>query len=227
MPTLVIGNKLYSSWSLRPWLLLRQLGIAFDEVMIPLDQPDTRARILAHSPGGKVPILVDEGFSVWESVAIMEHVADTRSDLPVWPVDPAARAMARSVAAEMHAGFGALRSACPMNLGKRYAARDRGEAVARDVARVTAIWREARERFGGGPFLFGTFSAADAMYAPVVTRLDTYAIPVDPVSRAYMDTILGLPAFREWLEAAFDEPWVIAHDEVDEEPTEILRRRNP
>ena len=227
MPTLVIGNKLYSSWSLRPWLLLRQLGIAFDEVMIPLDQPDTRARILAHSPGGKVPILVDEGFSVWESVAIMEHVADTRSDLPVWPVDPAARAMARSVAAEMHAGFGALRSACPMNLGKRYAARDRGEAVARDVARVTAIWREARERFGGGPFLFGAFSAADAMYAPVVTRLDTYAIPVDPVSRAYMDTILGLPAFREWLEAAFDEPWVIAHDEVDEEPTEILRRRNP
>jgi glutathione S-transferase len=227
MPTLVIGNKLYSSWSLRPWLLLRQLGIAFDEVMIPLDQPDTRARILAHSPGGKVPILVDEGFSVWESVAIMEHVADTRSDLPVWPVDPAARAMARSVAAEMHAGFGALRSACPMNLGKRYAARDRGEAVARDVARVTAIWREARERFGGGPFLFGAFSAADAMYAPVVTRLDTYAIPVDPVSRAYMDTILGLPAFREWLEAALDEPWVIAHDEVDEEPTEILRRRNP
>jgi glutathione S-transferase len=227
MPTLVIGNKLYSSWSLRPWLLLRQLGIAFDEVMIPLDQPDTRARILAHSPGGKVPILVDEGFSVWESVAIMEHVADTRSDLPVWPVDPAARAMARSVAAEMHAGFGALRSACPMNLGKRYAARDRGEAVARDVARVTAIWREAREQFGGGPFLFGAFSAADAMYAPVVTRLDTYAIPVDPVSRAYMDTILGLPAFREWLEAALDEPWVIAHDEVDEEPTEILRRRNP
>jgi glutathione S-transferase len=227
MPTLVIGNKLYSSWSLRPWLLLRQLGIAFDEVMIPLDQPDTRARILAHSPGGKVPILVDEGFSVWESVAIMEHVADTRSDLPVWPVDPAARAMARSVAAEMHAGFGALRSACPMNLGKRYAARDRGEAVARDVARVTAIWREAREQFGGGPFLFGAFSAADAMYAPVVTRLDTYAIPVDPVSRAYMDTILGLPAFREWLEAALDEPWVISHDEVDEEPTEILRRRNP
>jgi glutathione S-transferase len=135
--------------------------------------------------------------------------------------------MARSVAAEMHAGFGALRSACPMNLGKRYAARDRGEAVARDVARVTAIWREAREQFGGGPFLFGGFSAADAMYAPVVTRLDTYAIPVDPVSRAYMDTILGLPAFREWLEAALDEPWVIAHDEVDEEPTEILRRRNP
>ncbi|KAA2242212.1 glutathione S-transferase family protein [Salinarimonas soli] len=228
MPTLVIANKLYSSWSLRPWLLLRQLGIPFEEVLIPLDRPDTRERILAHSPGGKVPVLVEDGFSVWESVAIMEHVADTRPDLGVWPSDPAARAMARSVSAEMHAGFSALRSACPMNLGKRYATRDRGEAVARDVARVTAIWREARERFGaGGPFLFGAFSAADAMYAPVVTRLDTYAIPVDPVSRAYMDTILGLPAFREWLEAALDEEWVVAHDEVDEEPTATLRRRNP
>jgi glutathione S-transferase len=228
MPTLVIGNKLYSSWSLRPWLLLRGLGIAFEEVLIPLDQPDTKARILAHSPGGKVPVLVEDGFSVWESVAIMEHVADTRPELGAWPSDPAARAMARSVSAEMHAGFTALRSACPMNLGKRYATRDRGEAVARDVARVTAIWREARERYGAdGPFLFGAFSAADAMYAPVVTRLDTYSISVDPVSRAYMDTILGLPAFREWLDAALDEPWVLAHDEVDEEPTEILRRRNP
>ncbi len=227
MPTLVIGNKLYSSWSLRPWLLLRQLGIAFEEVLIPLDQPDTKARILERSPAGKVPVLIeDDGIAVWESIAIMEHVADTRPDLPVWPADRAAGALARSVASEMHAGFGALRSACPMNLGKRYAPRDRGEAVARDVARVTAIWREARERFGTrGPFLFGEFSAADAMYAPVVTRLDTYAMPVDPVSRAYMDAILALPAYRDWLDAALDEPWVLAHDEVDEEPTAVLRRR--
>ncbi len=226
MPTLVIANKLYSSWSLRPWLLMRQLGIPFDEVLIPLDQPDTRARILAHSPAGKVPILVeDDGLAVWETIAILERVAEVRPDLAVWPWDGAARAHARSIAAEMHAGFSALRSACPMNLGKRYAARDRGEAVARDVARVTAIWRDARERFGaGGSFLFGAFGAADAMYAPVVTRLDTYAIPVDPVSRAYMDAILGLPAYRDWLEAALDEPWIVPYDEVDEEPVAVLRR---
>jgi glutathione S-transferase len=223
MPTLVIANKLYSSWSLRPWLLMRQLGIPFDEVLIPLDQPDTRARILEHSPAGKVPVLVDGATRVWESIAILEHLADAH---PVWPSDPQARALARSISAEMHAGFGALRSACPMNLGKRYAHRDRGEAVARDVARVTAIWREARERFGaGGPFLFGAFSGADAMYAPVVTRLDTYSIPVDPGTRAYMDAILGLPAFREWRDAALDEAWIVDHDEVGEEPIETFRRR--
>jgi glutathione S-transferase len=224
MPTLVIANKLYSSWSLRPWLLLRQLGIAFDEVVIPLHQPHSKAEILKYSPAGKVPILIDGDAVVWESIAIMEHVADTVEDAPVWPRDPAARALARSISAEMHAGFGALRSACPMNLGRRYATRDRGEAVAQDVARVTAIWRDARDRFGaGGPFLFGDFSAADAMYAPVVTRFDTYSIPVDPASRAYMDAILGLPAFREWRAAALREPWTILHDEVDEEPVEVFR----
>lgn len=223
MPTLVIANKLYSSWSLRPWLLMRQLGIAFDEVLIPLDRPDTRARILEHSPAGKVPVLVEGTTRVWESVAILEHLAESH---PVWPRDPAARALARSVSAEMHAGFSALRSACPMNLGKRYAHRDRGEAVARDVARVVAIWREARERFGsGGPFLFGAFSGADAMYAPVVTRLDTYSIPVDADTRAYMDAILGLRAFQEWREAALDEPWVVDHDEVAEAPIETYRRK--
>jgi glutathione S-transferase len=228
MPTLVIGNKLYSSWSLRPWLLLKQLGIAFDEVVIPLHQPDTKARILKHSPAGKVPILIEGDVAVWESLAIMDHVGETYDDAEVWPRDPHARAMARSVAAEMHAGFQALRSACPMNLGKRFGERDRGPEVARDVARVTEIFREARERFGaGGPFLFGEFSAADAMYAPVVTRLDTYAIPVDRVSRDYMDAILSLPAYREWLEAALDEPWVLEFDEVDEEPAKVLRRKNP
>ncbi len=164
MPTLVIANKCYSSWSLRPWLLMKQLGLAFDEVLIPLDQPDTKAEILKHSPAGKVPILIDGDVTVWESLAIMDHVGEAHEDAAVWPRDPPARAMARSIAAEMHAGFQALRSACPMNLGKRYAPRDRGEAVAQDVARVTAIWREARGRFGaGGPFLFGAFSAADAM----------------------------------------------------------------
>lgn len=223
MPTLVIANKLYSSWSMRPWLLMRHLEIAFDEVVIPLDLPDTRARVLEHSPAGKVPILKDGDVTVWESLAIMEYVAET-SAAPVWPADKQARAMARAVAAEMHAGFSALRSACPMNLGKRYPSRDRGEAVARDVARFEAIVRDARARFGaGGPFLFGAFSAADAMYAPLATRLDTYSIPVDQATRAYVDAILGLPAFREWRTAALRETWVVEHDEVDEEPSEIFR----
>jgi glutathione S-transferase len=223
MPTLVIANKLYSSWSMRPWLLMRHLGLAFDEIVIPLDRPDTRARVLEHSPAGKVPILKDGDVTVWESLAIMEYVAET-AGAPVWPEDGKARAMARAVAAEMHAGFGALRSACPMNLGKRYPSRDRGEAVARDVARFEAIVRDARARFGaGGPFLFGAFSAADAMYAPLATRLDTYSIPVDPATRAYVDAILGLPAFREWRAAALRETWVVEHDEVDEAPSEIFR----
>jgi glutathione S-transferase len=225
MPTLVIGNKLYSSWSLRPWLLLKQFGIAFDEVLIPLHQPNTKDAIRRYSPAGKVPILIEGDIAVWESLAIMDHVGETYEDAEVWPRDPHARAMARSVAAEMHAGFGALRSACPMNLGKKFGTRDRGEKVARDVARVTEIFQEARGRFGsGGPFLFGAFSAADAMYAPVVTRLDTYSIAVDAVSREYMDAVLSLPAYREWLETALNEPWTLEFDEVDEEPIEVFRK---
>jgi glutathione S-transferase len=225
MPSLVIANKLYSSWSMRPWLLMRELNLDFDEIFIPLDQPDTRERILAYSPAGKVPILVDGEVRVWESLAIMDHLADLHPGKGIWPEDLAARAMARSISAEMHAGFAALRSACPVNLGKTYAERDRGEPVARDVARIAAIWREARERFGGdGPFLFGAYGAADAMYAPVVTRLDTYSITVDPVSRAYMDAILATRSFRDWREDALQEEWVVAHDEIDEEPIAVHRR---
>jgi glutathione S-transferase len=224
MPTLVIANKLYSSWSMRPWLLMKHLGIAFEEIVIPLDQTDTNDRIRRHSPAGKVPILIDGEVTVWETIAIMEYVAETYSSA-LWPVDPAARAMARSVAAEMHAGFQALRAACPMNLGKKFPARDRGGAVARDVVRVEQIFREARQRFGTqGPFLFGKFTAADAMFAPVVTRLATYSVPVEAPTSAYMDTILSLPAYREWLQEALKEPWVLAHDEVDEEPVEVYRR---
>ncbi len=224
MPTLVIANKLYSSWSMRPWLLMRQLGVAFDEVVIPLDLPDTKARVLEHSPAGKVPILKDGDVTVWESLAIMEYVGEAFA-VPVWPEDRKARAMARSVAAEMHAGFQGLRSACPMNLGKKFPARDRGDAVARDVARFAAIVRDAREGFGSGvPFLFGAFSAADAMYAPLVTRLDTYSIALDPETQAYVDAVLALPSFQEWRSAALQETWVVPHDEVDEEPIAIYRR---
>jgi glutathione S-transferase len=224
MPTLVIANKCYSSWSLRPWLLLKQLGIAFDEITVPLDLPDTKAKVLKHSPAGKVPILIDGDVTVWETIAIMEHIGEAY-DAPVWPADRKARAMARSIAAEMHSGFSALRSACPMNLGKKFAQKNRGEAVARDVARFGEIVRQAREHFGaGGPFLFGTFSAADAMYAPLVTRLDTYSIALDATTRAYMDAILSLPAFQEWRSAALKEEWIVEADEVDEEAIEDYRK---
>jgi glutathione S-transferase len=223
MPTLVIANKCYSSWSLRPWLLMKQLGIAFDEIVIPLDLPDTKAKVLAHSPAGKVPILVDGDVTVWESIAIMEYIGDAFA--PVWPSDRGARAMARSIAAEMHAGFPALRSACPMNLGRKYAPKDRGEAVARDVARFSEIVRQARERVrAGGPFLFGAFSAADAMYAPLVTRLDTYSIAIDATTRAYVDAILALPAFQEWRSAALKEEWIVDADEVDEDAIDNYRK---
>jgi glutathione S-transferase len=224
MPTLVIANKCYSSWSLRPWLLMKQLGVAFDEITIPLDLPDTKEKVLKHSPAGKVPILSDGDVTVWESIAIMEHVGEAYG-APVWPTDREARAMARSVAAEMHAGFLALRSACPMNLGKKFASRGRGEAVARDVARFSEIVHEARERFGaGGTFLFGAFSAADAMYAPLATRLDTYSIALDPITRAYVDTILSLPAFQEWRSAALKEEWIVPADEVEEDAIENYRK---
>ena len=223
MPTLVIANKCYSSWSLRPWLLMKQLGIPFDEIVIPLDLPDTKAKVLAHSPAGKVPILIDGDVTVWESIAIMEYIGDAFA--PVWPSDRDARAMARSVAAEMHAGFPALRSACPMNLGRKYAPKDRGDAVARDVARFSEIVRQARERFGaGGPFLFGAFSAADAMYAPLATRLDTYSIAIDATTRAYVDAILALPAFQEWRSAALQEEWIVDADEVDEDAIDNYRK---
>jgi glutathione S-transferase len=224
MPTLVIANKCYSSWSLRPWLLMKQLGIAFDEITVPLDLPDTKAKVLKHSPAGKVPILIDGDVTVWESIAIMEYVGEAYG-VPVWPADRKARAMARSIAAEMHSGFSALRSACPMNLGKKFAQKDRGEAVARDVARFSEIVRQAREHFrAGGPFLFGAFSAADAMYAPLVTRLDTYSIPLDADTRAYGDAIQTLPAFQEWRSAAMEEEWIVEADEVDEEAIEDYRK---
>ncbi len=229
MPTLIIANKCHSSWSLRPWLLMREFGISFDEVLIPFSDPignaEWKEKVRKYSPGGKVPALVDRDAVVWESIAIMDYLADLYPDLPVWPKGRPARAMARSIAAEMHAGFAALRKACPMNLGKKFAARDRGPEVAKDVARIVEIWTTARERFGqGGPFLFGAFCAADAMYAPVVTRFETYSLPADPVCRRYMDAILGTEGFQEWRAAALEEPWIVPEDEVDEEPIEVYRK---
>ena len=224
MPRLIIGNKLYSSWSLRPWLLMKALGLAFEETLVQLRQPDTKSRLLQYSPAGKAPILIDGDTTVWESIAIIEYLAEKHPEAGVWPRDARARAHARAICAEMHAGFSGLRQACPMNLGKRFAARDRGEAVAQDIARVTEIFRGTRSQFGThGPFLFGDFSGADAMYAPVVTRFETYSIPVDDVTRAYMDAVLQHPAFRAWREAALAEPWVLAAVERDEPVVEVLR----
>lgn len=218
---LVIANKNYSSWSLRPWLLLTELGIPFEEVLIPFgqtfDDPEWKRAISAFTPAGKVPALLDGEIQVWESLAIMDHVADLRPDLPVWPRERAARAMARSVAAEMHAGFQALRGACPMNLARQFQPRDRGAKVAADVARITAIWRDARARFGeSGPFLFGAFGAADAMFAPVVARFSGYGIDLDPVSAAYAEVVQATRGYQSWRTAALAELWIIDEDEADE-----------
>jgi glutathione S-transferase len=205
---------------------MRATGIAFTEQLVPLDESGFKETIFSAAPGsgGTVPTLVDGEIAVWETLAICEYLHDTQPQAGIWPRDKAARAHARAISSEMHAGFTALRSACPMNLGKRFAARDRGPGVARDVERLTSLWRQARERFGaGGPFLYGAFSAADAMFAPVVTRLDTYGIAVDPVSRDYMKAVLALPAYREWLAAALAESWIVAQDEVDEPALVNLR----
>jgi len=217
---LAIGNKAYSSWSLRPWILMKALGIAFEEDLIPLDTPEFRPRVNAYHAGSTVPILVDRDITVWESIAIMDYLAERFPDKAVWPKDLKARTFARVISNEMHAGFRGLRGACPMNVRKRYAAMDRGELVAKDVARITHLWTTALTEFGKpsgqGPFLFSAFTAADAMFAPVVTRLHTYSIKVDPVIRSYMDAVLASSAFMAWHTDAMAEQWIVAHDEVDE-----------
>jgi glutathione S-transferase len=224
---LVIANKCYSSWSMRPWLLMRAKGIPFIEVLVPFHTPEFNAAVIERAGGGagKVPTLADDGTIVWESLAIMEYLAERFPDAGIWPKDATARAHARAAASEMHAGFRALRSACSMNLGKVFAARDRGAEVDRDVVRITALWREARQRFGGdGAFLYGAFSAADAMFAPVATRLASYSIAVDGISQAYMNALFALPAFVEWRQAALAERWLVPEDEVDEPVVIDLRR---
>lgn len=223
---LIIANKLYSSWSLRPWLAMTVLGIPFKEELIPFEDPRFKPRINELGSPGQMPVLVDGDIAVWESIAIIEHVAERFPDAGFWPSDAAARANARAISSEMHAGFRALRGACPMNLGKRFHRRDRGPDVAADVARITQLWAGARRKFGaasGEPFLYGRFCAADAMFAPVVSRLDTYDIDVDIETRAYMDAILTLPAFVAWREAALKENWIFAEDEADELAKENLR----
>jgi glutathione S-transferase len=205
---LIIGNKTYSSWSLRPWLLLRHFGVAFDERVIALDTPDFHQGIGAVSPSRRVPALHHEGVVVWDSLAICEYVNEVFLHGRGWPEARAARATARAVVAEMHSGFAALRGECPMNVRRRLpSALALSDAAARDVARVTELWRDCRARFGqGGPFLFGAFSIADAFYAPVATRLRTYAQPLGTVEAAYVEAIYGLPAMQQWIADAQREP---------------------
>lgn len=209
MLKLVIANKLYSSWSLRPWMVLSAFNIPFEEIVIPLRVPESRGRILEFSPTGKVPALIDGEVSVWESLAIIEYLAEAFRDRAIWPRDGKARAHARSIANEMHAGFMPLRQTCPMHLGARFATPPLTEALKASIDRVEDIWSEARNRFPGGPFLYGAFSAADAMYVPVVTRFETFQIPVREATRVYMDAVLAHPSFLAWRAAALAEPWTI------------------
>jgi glutathione S-transferase len=212
---LVIGNKAYSSWSLRPWIAMKQLGLAFEEALIPLQQPGTKAEILKHAPNGLVPALIDGDVTVFETLAILEYLNETHAEDTLWPRDKAARAHARSVAAEMHGGFAAFRRDCPFNIRRAVKAHTPSPDGMKAAERIDAIWQDCRARFGhGGPFLFGPFSAADAMYAPVVNRFHVYDVPRSAVSQAYMDAIMALPAWAEWAAAAQAEPWVIAASEV-------------
>jgi glutathione S-transferase len=210
---LILGNKTYSSWSLRGWLLARQAGIAFEEVVIPLRRPETRAAILDYSPAGKVPTLIMGSETVWDSLAIAETLAERFPDKGLWPADPAARAVARCVAAEMHSGFAALRGALPMDLSKHYPGHQVSPEVQADIDRIQALWRDCRGRFGeSGKFLFGAFCATDAFYAPVVTRFATYDVKLEPAAEAYCAAVKDHAWMKEWAAAAAQETWVIDFD---------------
>lgn len=201
--TLVIGTKRYSSWSMRPWLACKAAGADFAEVEIALRQPGTKAEILAWSPSGQVPLLVHGQTRIWDSLAICEYLAELFPEAGLWPADRTARAVARAVSAEMHSGFRPLRMACSMDVCAVTPMAEIPEDVQADIARIQAVWADCRARFGqGGPFLFGRFSIADCMYAPVVTRFRTYAVPLSPVAEDYCRTIEALPALKEWVAGA-------------------------
>jgi glutathione S-transferase len=208
---LVIGNKNYSSWSMRPWLALRANGIAFDEVFIPLYAGEAdKKRILSFTHSGKVPALIDGDVTIWDSLAIIEYVAERFPEARLWPEDRAGRAHARSISAEMHSGFMALRNECGMNLHRPIGAVPLSDDARANIARIQEIWSDCRARYARlGPFLFGAFGGADAMFAPVVHRFRTYAVPVAPDAQAYMDAMMALPAFQEWMRAALAETLII------------------
>jgi glutathione S-transferase len=206
--TLIVGNRNYSSWSLRPWLAMKQAGLAFDEVRVLLNQPDSKAQILRYSPSGRVPCLIDGALAVWDSMAICEYVNERYAGGGLWPRDVEHRARARSIAAEMHSGFAALRTHMSMDIRGRYPERGAAAAarpdVSADIARIQSIWTDCLA--SGGPFLFGAFSIADAFYAPVATRFRTYAVALPARLAAYSDAVFALPAMQEWVAAAAAEP---------------------
>lgn len=211
--TLVIANRKYSSWSLRPWLAMKHLGLDFEEIMIPLYRPDSKEQILAHSGSGKVPVLKHDGVTVWESLAICEYLAELFPKAGLWPAERGARARARAISHEMHGGFQALRANMPCNFLASYPGRGRTPEVDDEIRRIIAIWEDCLKRFGG-PFLFGAFTIADAMYAPVVSRFRTYGVPLSPAAGTYADAVWALPEMQAWLNGARAEPYTIAEYEM-------------
>lgn len=210
---LIIANKNYSSWSLRPWLLLRHAGIPFREIKVPLYSEGAKAEVLRYSPTGKVPALQDGALTIWESIAICEYLAEKFPQKALWPRAQDARALARAVSAEMHAGFADLRRHMSMNCRKSLPGKGRAPGVQEDTDRICALWNDCRRRFGSqGPFLFGTFSVADAMFAPVVWRFLTYDVSLDGVSAAYVQTLRQLPAMQAWYEDALTEPVISQYE---------------
>lgn len=208
--SLIIGNKNYSSWSLRPWLFLRYHNIGFSEIKIPLYREDSKPKLLNYSPAGKVPVLLDDGVRIWDSLAILEYLAERFPETRAWPEDIAERALARSLAAEMHSGFSHLRNHCGMNCRRVPNPIPLTEAVQADISRITQIWQQCRGQFSNsGPWLFGRFTIVDAVYAPVALRFYSYAINTDPVARAYQDTVRELPAVKDWISAGKIESEVI------------------
>ena len=217
-PTLVIANKNYTSWSLRPWLALTMAGIPFEEKMILFGEPRFGRAVRKVSAAGLVPVLLHKGLTIWDSLAIVEYAAETWPAKNIWPKNTAARAMARSASAEMHSGFRGIRGTCPMNLRRPKVPLKAGlsEAVLKDVKRLETLWAQCRKAHGtGGPFLFGKWCAADAMYAPVVTRLDSYAISVGKETRKYMAAVMATPAFKAWLAASAKETSIVPEDEAE------------
>lgn len=210
---LYIGNKNYSSWSLRPWIAMEAAGVPFTDEVIPFDFPAGNPKFKAISPTGRVPVLHHGDVRVWESLAIIEYVAELFPDKGIWPKDAGARAEARAISMEMLSGFRALRNACPMNIRREPRAIELPDGVTDDVARIETIWQEALAR-SGGPFLFGAFSAADAMYAPVVNRFETYRLTQDDAVLAYIARVKAHPAWQKWQAAALAEPWIVPEDEA-------------
>ncbi|BAU41645.1 glutathione S-transferase family protein [Leptolyngbya sp. O-77] len=210
--TLIIGNKNYSSWSLRPWLAMHQMAVPFTEIRLPLDTPEFYAQIERYSPSRRVPALRQGDWVIWESLAICEYVAELFPDRPWYPADPQVRAIARAVSHEMHAGFAKLRTHMPMDVRSRYPGKGRAPGVQADIDRITSLWRECRSNYGSeGEFLFGGFGIADAMYAPVVSRFVTYGVALDPVCQADADAVWALPSMQAWITDAQQETEVLTH----------------